>query len=67
MALQVARSFIRVSRRLKSIDVIGVLCDLFIVRGVPGHVRSDNVLSREARALLRQQVSYAGLMPVGQH
>src|SRR4029077_16442932 len=28
---------------------------------------SDNVLSREARALLRQQVSYAGLMPVGQH
>ena len=58
---------IRVSRRLKSIDVIDVLSDLFILRGVPGHVRSDNVLSREARALWRQQVSYAGLMPVDQH
>ena len=33
---------IRVSRRLKSIDVIDVLSDLFILRGVPGHVRSDN-------------------------
>src|SRR3989440_10524993 len=33
---------IQVSRRLKSIDVIDVLCDLFILRGVPGHVRSDN-------------------------
>src|SRR5437763_7915852 len=33
---------IQVSRRLKSIDVIDVLSDLFILRGVPGHVRSDN-------------------------
>src|SRR5438132_512685 len=33
---------IRVSRRLRSIDVIDVLSDLFILRGVPGHVRSDN-------------------------
>src|SRR5438046_9383447 len=33
---------IQVSRRLKSIDVIDVLSDLFIMRGVPGHVRSDN-------------------------
>ena len=32
----------RVSRRLKSIDVIDVLSDLFIMRGVPGHIRSDN-------------------------
>ena len=38
---------IRVSRRLKSIDVIDVLSDLFIRRGVPGHIRSDNVLRRE--------------------
>ena len=29
-------------RRLKSTDVIDVLSDLFILRGVPGHVRSDN-------------------------
>ena len=33
---------IKVARRLKAIDVIDALSDLFILRGVPGHVRSDN-------------------------
>ena len=33
---------IRVARKLNSTDVIDVLSDLFIVRGVPGHIRSDN-------------------------
>ena len=33
---------IRVDRKLNSIDVIGMLSDLFILRGVPGHIRSDN-------------------------
>jgi transposase InsO family protein len=33
---------IRVGRRLKSSDVIDVLADLFILRGIPGHIRSDN-------------------------
>ena len=33
---------IRVARRLNSIDVIEALCDLFIVRGIPAHIRSDN-------------------------
>ncbi len=33
---------IRVARRLNSTLVIDVLSDLFILRGVPGHVRSDN-------------------------
>ncbi|MGH8525368.1 MAG: IS3 family transposase [Gammaproteobacteria bacterium] len=33
---------IRVARKLKAIDVIEVLSDLFILRGVPGHIRSDN-------------------------
>ena len=33
---------IRVARRLSSTDVIDVLSDLFILRGIPGHVRSDN-------------------------
>jgi transposase InsO family protein len=33
---------IRVERSLKTADVIDVLSDLFILRGVPGHVRSDN-------------------------
>ena len=33
---------IRVSRRLNATDVVDVLSDLFILRGVPGYVRSDN-------------------------
>ena len=33
---------IRIERKLNSTDVIDVLSDLFILRGVPGHVRSDN-------------------------
>ena len=33
---------IRVDRKLKAIDVIDVLSDLFILRGVPEHIRSDN-------------------------
>jgi putative transposase len=33
---------IRINRRLKAIDVIDVLSDLFILRGIPGHIRSDN-------------------------
>ena len=31
-----------VDRKLKGSDVVDVLSDLFILRGVPGHVRSDN-------------------------
>ena len=33
---------IRVRRKLNSTDVIDVLTDLFILRGVPGYIRSDN-------------------------
>lgn len=33
---------IRVGRKLGAADVIDVLSDLFILRGTPGHVRSDN-------------------------
>jgi putative transposase len=33
---------IRVGRKLNSIDVVDLLSDLFLLRGVPGHVRSDN-------------------------
>ena len=42
---------IRVARKLKAVDVIDVLADLFILRGVPGHVRSDNGPEFIARAL----------------
>ena len=33
---------IRVARKLGAADVIDVLADLFIARGVPAHIRSDN-------------------------
>ncbi len=33
---------IRVDRKLRSTDVIDVLSDLFILRGVPAHIRSDH-------------------------
>jgi len=33
---------IRVSRRLNATDVVDMLSDLFILRGIPGHIRSDN-------------------------
>ena len=33
---------IRVARRLKSVDVIELLAELFMLRGAPGYIRSDN-------------------------
>ena len=33
---------IRVARELKATDVVDALSDLFLLRGVPGHVRSDD-------------------------
>jgi transposase InsO family protein len=32
----------RVKRKLNSIDVIDTLTDLFILRGIPAYIRSDN-------------------------
>ena len=32
---------IRVKRRLNSTDVIDMLTDLFIIRGIPAYIRSD--------------------------
>ena len=48
---------IRVGRKLKSMDVIDMLSDLFILRGVAGHIRSDNVLRSQERRLTEQQIS----------
>jgi transposase InsO family protein len=45
---------IRVARRLKAIDVIDVIdvmSDLFILRGMPRHIRSDNGPEFVAKAL----------------
>ena len=41
---------IRVDRKLNSTDVLDALADLFILRGIPEHIRSDNVLCREILA-----------------
>ena len=38
---------IRVKRKLNSTEVIDALTDLFILRGVPAYIRSDNVLCAE--------------------
>ena len=32
---------IRINRKLKATDVIDALSDLFILRGIPTHIRSD--------------------------
>ena len=50
---------IRVERKLKSSDVIDVLSDLFILRGVPGHIRSDNGPEFVAKAV-RKWIETAG-------
>jgi putative transposase len=42
---------IRVNRRLKATEVIDVLSDLLIIRGVPGHIRSDIGAEFIAKAL----------------
>ena len=41
---------IRVDRKLNSTDVVDALTDLFILRGPPEFIRSDNVLCREILA-----------------
>ena len=44
---------IRVRRKLSSADVIDVLTDLFILRGVPAYIRSDNGPEFVAEAVRR--------------
>ncbi len=50
---------IRVARKLKTTDVIDVLSDLFIMRGVPGHIRSDNGPEFVAKAV-REWITAVG-------
>jgi len=60
---------IRINRKLNSTDVIDALSDLFILCGVPGHVRSDNVPEFIAKAVprpssgLRQQAEQHRHLP----
>ncbi len=53
---------IRVARKLKSTDVIESLADLFVLRGVSAHIRSDNGPEFIAFAL-RQWISAVGTTP----
>jgi putative transposase len=48
---------IMVARRLKSDDVLYCLTELFALHGPPEHLRSDNVLRREAGYPERQRIS----------
>ena len=50
---------IRVARKLKAIDVIDVLSDLFILRGIPSHIRSDNGPEFVAKAV-REWITAVG-------
>jgi len=50
---------IRVSRKLKAVDVIDVLSDLCILRGIPGDVRSDNGSEFVAKAV-REWIAAVG-------
>jgi putative transposase len=42
---------LRIDRKLNSTDVIDVLSDQFILRGIPGHIRSDHRPEFIARAV----------------
>jgi putative transposase len=50
---------IRVNRKLKAVDVIDGLSDLFILRGIPGHIRSDNGSEFVAKAV-REWITTVG-------
>lgn len=50
---------IRINRKLKSSDVIDILADLFILRGVPDHIRSDNGAEFVAKAV-REWIAAVG-------
>ena len=41
----------RIDRKLNSTDVPDALTNLFILRGTPAYIRSDNVLCREELAV----------------
>jgi putative transposase len=50
---------IRIDRKLRSTDVIDVLSDLFILRGLPDHTRSDNGPEFMAKAV-REWIAAVG-------
>jgi putative transposase len=55
---------IRVTRKLKATDVIEAPCELFVSRGMPTHIRSDNGPEFVARAL-RDWIATASIQSSG--
>src|SRR5262249_19350900 len=53
---------IHVARKLKAIDVIDVLSDLFILQGIPAYIRSDNGPEFVAKAL-QEWIAGVGAKP----
>lgn len=50
---------IKSSRKLKAVDVFDVRSDLFILRDIPGHIRSDHGPEFIAKAL-REWIATVG-------
>lgn len=53
---------IRVARKLRATDVMEALCELFVLRGIPAHIRSDNGPEFVAQAL-RDRIAAVGARP----
>jgi len=46
---------VRPERRWSSAKVIEALADVMVTKGVPEHIRSDNVLTRERKAVEKRR------------
>ena len=55
---------IRVARRINSFGVIETFADAMLKRGIPAHIRSDNVLTWQSMGKTRQQISLRRCVPV---
>ena len=51
--------FSHVARRIRSKDVLHILADLFVARGTPTYIRSDNVLTAMSNSFLSKNLSTA--------
>ncbi|MBV9828888.1 MAG: hypothetical protein JO001_24965 [Alphaproteobacteria bacterium] len=57
---------IEVDQGIRGEQMVATMARLLMVRGAPRTIRVDSVLSGDARALFRQQVSFPGARPVDQ-
>ena len=54
---------VKVARRLNSVNVIEAMADVMVCKGVPEHIRSDNVLTLESSATNAQQIPRTRFAP----